>query len=48
MSARSSGDVIARAAEVSVEGANPLPETGYKIDFVAASVIEVLESVRDS
>ncbi len=37
---------IARAATVCTEGANPLPETGYKVDLVAATVQETLERLR--
>ena len=37
---------IAAAAEACAEGANPLPETGYKVDLVVATVIETLERLR--
>lgn len=37
---------IARAAEACAEGANPLPETGYKVDLVIGTVIETLERLR--
>ncbi len=37
---------IRTAAEACTEGANPLPETGYKVDLVAATVIETLERLR--
>ena len=37
---------IRRAAEACAEGANPLPETGYKVDLVVATVIETLERLR--
>ncbi len=39
---------IAAAAEACAEGANPLPETGYKVDLVVATVIEALERLRGS
>ncbi|MEM9041522.1 MAG: FAD binding domain-containing protein [Actinomycetota bacterium] len=37
---------IRAAAEVCIEGASPLPETGYKVDLVVATVIETLERLR--
>ena len=37
---------IQAAAEACAEGANPLPETGYKVDLVVATVIETLERLR--
>ena len=37
---------IRSAAEACAEGANPLPETGYKVDLVVATVIETLERLR--
>lgn len=37
---------IATAAEVCTQGANPLPETGYKVDLIAATVTETLERLR--
>lgn len=37
---------IRAAAEACAEGANPLPETGYKVDLVVATVIETLERLR--
>ncbi len=39
-------EVITRAAQICTDGANPLPETGYKVDLIAGSVTHVLESVR--
>ncbi|GAA5017393.1 xanthine dehydrogenase family protein subunit M [Terrabacter aeriphilus] len=39
-------DTIAAAARRATEGANPLPETGYKVQLVEATVREVLERVR--
>lgn len=39
-------DVVAAAASAATAGVNPLPETGYKIDLVEATVREVLERVR--
>lgn len=43
-----SDEVIERAAVACTEGASPLPETGYKVDLVAATVRETLERLRDS
>ena len=37
---------IRSVAEACAEGANPLPETGYKVDLVVATVIETLERLR--
>ncbi|MEM7341755.1 MAG: FAD binding domain-containing protein [Actinomycetota bacterium] len=37
---------IARVAGICAEGANPLPETGYKVDLVVATVTETLERLR--
>ncbi|MEO1061323.1 MAG: FAD binding domain-containing protein [Actinomycetota bacterium] len=37
---------ISAAAEACTEGANPLPETGYKVDLIAATVTETLERLR--
>jgi xanthine dehydrogenase YagS FAD-binding subunit len=37
---------IARVAEACADGANPLPETGYKVALVAATVQETLERLR--
>ena len=39
-------DTVARAAASAAQGANPLPETGYKVALVEATVREVLERVR--
>ena len=39
-------DVITAAAAVACSGASPLPETGYKVALVDATVREVLERVR--
>jgi len=39
-------DVLAEAAHLATEGASPLPETGYKVQLVEATVLEVLERVR--
>ena len=39
-------DVIQQAAVVCTEGATPLPETGYKVDLIAATVQETLERLR--
>ena len=39
-------DAITAAAAAATEGASPLPETGYKVQLVAATVREVLERVR--
>jgi xanthine dehydrogenase YagS FAD-binding subunit len=39
-------DTVAAAAHLATEGANPLPETGYKVQLVEATVREVLERVR--
>ncbi|MEM9464432.1 MAG: FAD binding domain-containing protein [Actinomycetota bacterium] len=37
---------IRAAAEACAEGANPLPETGYKVDLVVATMIDTLERLR--
>ncbi len=37
---------VAAAAATAGQGANPLPETGYKVQLVEATVREVLERVR--
>ena len=37
---------IHRAAQACTEDASPLPETGYKVDLVVATVIETLERLR--
>lgn len=39
-------ETLAAAASVATAGANPLPETGYKVTLVEATVREVLERVR--
>ena len=39
-------DTVAAAAAAARQGANPLPETGYKVQLVEATVREVLERVR--
>jgi len=39
-------EAIAAAAAACAEGANPLPETGYKVELVAATVQETLERLR--
>ena len=39
-------DVVEAASAVAASGANPLPETGYKVELVTATVREVLERVR--
>ncbi len=39
-------ETIAAAAAACTEGANPLPETGYKVDLVLATVTETLERLR--
>lgn len=38
---------IRTAARACADGASPLPETGYKVDLVVATVIETLERLRD-
>lgn len=38
---------IATAAATCTDGANPLPETGYKVDLIAATVTETLERLRN-
>ncbi|WP_256793183.1 xanthine dehydrogenase family protein subunit M [Terrabacter sp. Ter38] len=37
---------VAAGAHLATEGASPLPETGYKVQLVEATVLEVLERVR--
>ncbi|MEM9607171.1 MAG: FAD binding domain-containing protein [Actinomycetota bacterium] len=37
---------ISAAAQACTEGANPLPETGYKVELIAATVTETLERLR--
>lgn len=39
-------DAVGAAAAAATEGADPLPETGYKVQLVEATVREVLERVR--
>ncbi|NUR79170.1 MAG: carbon-monoxide dehydrogenase medium subunit [Dermatophilaceae bacterium] len=39
-------ETLSSAATAAAAGANPLPETGYKVQLVAATVREVLERVR--
>lgn len=39
---------IEAAANACAEGANPLPETGYKVDLIAATVTETLERLQAS
>ncbi|NNC74789.1 MAG: molybdopterin dehydrogenase, partial [Acidimicrobiia bacterium] len=41
-------DVIDRAAAACTDDASPLPETGYKVDLVNATVQETLERLRSS
>ena len=41
-----SDETIERAATTCTEGANPLPETGYKVDLITATVQETLERLR--
>lgn len=36
-------ETLAAAAAVAIDGARPLPRTGYKVDLLAATVLEVLE-----
>ncbi len=40
------GETIAAAARAATAGANPLPETGYKVGLIAATVTETLERLR--
>ncbi len=42
-----SDDAIQHAAAISAEGANPLPETDYKVDVLVGTVHQVLDLVRD-
>ncbi len=37
---------IDAAAQACTQGANPLPQTGYKVELIAATVIETLERLR--
>ena len=39
---------VAAASSACTDGASPLPETGYKVDLVAATVRETLERLRDA
>lgn len=39
-------EVIAEAANACTEGTAPLPETGYKVDLIAATVQETLERLQ--
>jgi xanthine dehydrogenase YagS FAD-binding subunit len=39
-------EAVSAAASAAAQGANPLPETGYKVELVEAVVREVLERVR--
>ena len=41
-------ETIAAVAAVCAEGANPLPETGYKVDLIVATVRETLQRLRAS
>ena len=41
-------DVIAQVASACTEGASPLPQTGYKVDLIEATVQETLERLRSS
>ncbi len=41
-------EIIDRTAAACTDGASPLPETGYKVDLVAATVQETLERLRRS
>ena len=43
-----SDEVIDRVATVCTDGASPLPETGYKVDLVKATVQETLERLRST
>ena len=43
-----SDETIDRAATACTEGASPLPETGYKVDLVKATVREALERLRSN
>ncbi len=44
--ARLDDDTIAAVAALCQQGANPLPETGYKVELIAATVTETLERLR--
>ena len=39
-------DTVSAAARAATQGAHPLPETGYKVHLIEATVREVLERVR--
>ena len=39
---------ISAVAQACTAGATPLPETGYKVDLVVATVTETLERLRSS
>jgi xanthine dehydrogenase YagS FAD-binding subunit len=39
-------DAVSAAAAAATAGAKPLPETGYKVQLIEASVREALERVR--
>jgi len=41
-----SDDVISACAAACADGANPLPETGYKVELMVATVTETLERLR--
>ncbi len=41
-------EIIERAAAACTEGAEPLRETGYKVDLIAATVHETLQRLRRS
>ncbi len=45
---RLDADAIAAVADACTVGAEPLPETGYKIDLIRATVTEVLERLREN
>ncbi|MEL6983163.1 MAG: FAD binding domain-containing protein [Actinomycetota bacterium] len=44
---RLTGERIGQAAALCTEGASPLPETGYKVSLIEATVRETLERLRD-
>ncbi|WP_404390109.1 FAD binding domain-containing protein [Humibacillus xanthopallidus] len=46
LGSRLDDDTVSAAAHAATEGADPLPETGYKVHLVEATVREVLERVR--
>lgn len=43
---RVTDEVVAEVAAAAADGANPLPETGYKVELVQATVAEALERLR--